>query len=84
MRLAYEAVPAIAAGQSSATAASLQTGRLTQGPRAIQPPANPADRYAGTATKSKRGQAEMISRQKEQILPATDHVLGGDWAIRPC
>jgi hypothetical protein len=25
----------------------------------------------------------MISRQKEQILPATDHVLGGDWAITP-
>ena len=25
----------------------------------------------------------MISRQKEQIRPATDHVLGGDWAITP-
>ena len=83
MRLAYEAVPAIRAGQSNAAAAGAQTGRLTQGPRAIQPPANVADRYAGTAIKSKRGQAEMISRQKEQILPATDHILGGDWAITP-
>lgn len=25
----------------------------------------------------------MISRQKERIRPATDHVLGGDWAITP-
>lgn len=83
MRVAYEAVPATGAGQPNAAAAETRTGRLSHDPRSILPPANVADRYAGTAIKSKRGQAEMISRQKEQILPATDHVLGGDWAITP-
>lgn len=83
MRLAYEAVPATGAAQSNPAAAGTQPGRLTQGPRAILPPANAEDRHAGPAINSKRGPAEMISRQKEQILPATDHVLGGDWAITP-
>jgi hypothetical protein len=83
MRLAYDPAPGLPAGEATASAAGAKTGRLTLGPRAIQQPANAAGRKAGTAIESKRGQAEMISRQKEQILPATDHVLGGDWAITP-
>src|SRR5262245_36491239 len=60
-----------------------QTGRVTPGPRAIMAPQNMAAAAAFATPEPRRDLAKMISRQKEHIQPATDHVLGGDWAITP-
>jgi Ectoine synthase len=81
MSTAFE--PVSAACDESPTAGAARE-RVTLGPRTIVPPSNRAAAI-GTASipETKRGLAEMISRQKEQIRPATDHVLGGDWAITP-
>src|SRR5262245_53732096 len=86
MSIASNPAPALSSGRTAAATNNGQAvgARVTGGPRAIVPPRNQA---AGADTmpilETKRGLAPMISRQKDQIRPATDHVLGGDWAITP-
>lgn len=84
MGIASKSAPALS-GVSNVAAGKDHSGmRITPGPRVIQSPAEwPKAAGATTTCKTKRGLAEMISRQKERIRPATDHVLGGDWAITP-
>lgn len=84
MSIAFDPAPALSGRIAAATDGQAPGKRVTVGPRTIVPPVNHA---AGADTmpilETKRGLAPMISRQKEQIRPATDHVLGGDWAITP-
>jgi len=84
MGIASSSAPDLS-GASDAAAGNNRSGnRITLGPRAIQQPANmPIAKRAISSPKTERGPVEMIARQKEKIRPATDHVLGGDWAITP-
>ena len=84
MNFAFDPVPQICAPTDAGSGDREPATRLTRGPRAILAPANePATVSTTPIPETNRGPAAMISRQKEQIRPATDHVLGGDWAITP-
>lgn len=84
MSFAFDPVPQICAETDAGSGDSETATRLTRGPRAILAPANETASVPTTSIpETNRGPAAMISRQKEQIRPATDHVLGGDWAITP-
>jgi ectoine synthase len=84
MTMAFDPVPQICAPSDSGPGNRETATRITPGPRAILAPANePAPMLTTSIPETKRGPAAMISRQKEQIRPATDHVLGGDWTITP-
>src|SRR5262245_17796016 len=84
MNIALDPVPQVCAPADAGSGDPESTTRLTRGPRAILAPSSEVAAVPSTSIpETSRGPAAMISRQKEQIRAATDHVLGGDWAITP-